>query len=58
MTRMTYNQPMQLLRRRHVMNKLGISEQQLRTLIANGLLKPIKKRGARSWFRAADLLKI
>lgn len=55
---MTYNQPMQLLRRRHVMNKLGISEQQLRTLIANGLLKPIKKRGARSWFRAADLLKI
>ncbi len=37
------------------MNRLGISEQQLRTLIETGIIKPIKKRGARAWFRSTDL---
>ena len=46
---------MKLLRRRDVINRLGISERQLRTLIETGIIKPIKKRGTRAWFRSADL---
>jgi DNA-binding transcriptional MerR regulator len=46
---------MKLLRRRDVINRLGISERQLRTLIETGIIKPLKKRGTRAWFRSADL---
>ena len=54
-----YNQPrMKLLRRRDVIDALGITSKQLTKLIESGLIRPIRKRGCRAWFRFADLGKI
>jgi predicted site-specific integrase-resolvase len=44
-----------LLRRRDVLDRLGITTKQLDKLISTGLIKPVRKRGCRSWFRARDL---
>ena len=49
---------MKLLRRRDVMNRLGITSKQLTKLVSAGLLKPIRKRNCRSWFRSDDLEKL
>jgi predicted DNA-binding transcriptional regulator AlpA len=46
---------MKLLRRRDVINRLGITRHQLDKMISTGLIKPIRKRGCRAWFRSADL---
>lgn len=56
LTRAPYNKPaMELLRARDVMDRLGITYSQLRKLVSCGIIKPIKKRGCRPWFRARDL---
>ncbi len=56
MTPHPYNKKtMKLLRRRDVINRLGISNKQLDKLISTGLVKPIRKRGCRAWFRSTDL---
>jgi predicted site-specific integrase-resolvase len=49
---------MKLLRRRDVLDTLGITERQLRTMIDAGMIKPIRKRGTRAWFRSTDLEKL
>ena len=49
---------MKLLRRRDVMARLGVTERQLRTLIESALIKPIRKRGSRAWYRSSDLEKL
>lgn len=49
---------MKLLRRRDVCDRLGITSKQLTKLVSAGLLKPIRKRNCRSWFRSADLDKL
>ena len=50
-----HNHPMKLLRRRDVCDKLGITRNQLDKMIATGLIKPIRKRGCRAWYRAKDI---
>lgn len=56
LTRPPYNFRMPLLlRRRDVLDRLGITTKQLDKLISTGLIKPVRKRGCRSWFRARDL---
>lgn len=50
-----YNYSMKLLRRRDVMDLLGVSETQFKKLVAAGLVKPIRKRGCRAWYRAKDI---
>lgn len=56
LTRQPYNFRMPLLlRRRDVLDRLGITTKQLDKLISTGLIKPVRKRGCRSWFRARDL---
>jgi len=49
---------MKLLRRRDVLSFLGVTEWQLRQLIDSGLVKPMRKRGCRAWFRVSELQKI
>lgn len=49
---------MKLLRRRDVMDRLGITSKQLTKLVSAGLLKPIRKRNCRAWFRTSDLDKL
>ncbi|MBU6183543.1 MAG: type IV toxin-antitoxin system AbiEi family antitoxin domain-containing protein [Verrucomicrobia bacterium] len=46
---------MELLRARDVMDRLGITYRQLNKLVASGLIKPIRKRGCRLWYRARDI---
>lgn len=56
LTASPYNSRMPLLlRRRDVLDRLGITTKQLDKLISTGLIKPVRKRGCRSWFRARDL---
>ena len=45
---------MKLLRRRDVMARLGVSAKQITKLIDSGILRPIRRQGARAWYRAAD----
>ena len=52
------NCTMKLLRRRDVLSFLGVTEWQLRQLIDSGLVKPMRKRGCRAWFRVSELQKI
>lgn len=49
---------MELLRARDVMDRLGITYPQLRKLVSCGIIKPIKKRGCRSWYRSRDLVNL
>ena len=49
---------MKLLRRRDVMARLGVSAKQVTKLIESGILRPLRKRGCRAWYRAADLEKL
>jgi predicted site-specific integrase-resolvase len=49
---------MKLLRRRDVMERLGVTHKQVSKLIESGLLRPIRKRGCRFWFRAAEIEKL
>jgi predicted site-specific integrase-resolvase len=49
---------MKLLRRRDVLDTLGITSKQLSKLIDSGLIKPIRKRGCRAWYRSDDLGKL
>ena len=59
MTRLPYNENnMKLLRRRDVMARLGVTERQFRTLVESALIKPIRKRGSRAWYRSTDLEKL
>lgn len=49
---------MELLRARDVMDRLGITYPQLRKLVSCGIIKPIKKRGCRPWYRSRDLVNL
>lgn len=49
---------MKLLRRRDVMDRLGVTERQLRTLIETGLIKPIRRRHSRAWYRLVDIQRL
>ena len=49
---------MKLLRRRDVMERLGVSTKQLTKLVEAGLVRALRKSGARAWYLIPDLDKI
>lgn len=49
---------MKLLRRRDAMERLGVSTKQLTKLVEAGLVRALRKRGARAWYLIPDFDKI
>lgn len=47
-----------LLRKRDVLEVLGMTDRQLRTVVECGLLRPLRQPGRKFWFRAADVRRL